>query len=55
MDLTLAYIEPGSGSLIIQAVIAGLIAAPFFLRTQIGAFVRRLRRTRSRSGPEPQR
>ncbi|HXU85596.1 MAG TPA: hypothetical protein VN773_07300 [Verrucomicrobiae bacterium] len=41
----LAYIDPGSGSLIIQAVIAGAIAAPIMLRNQIrrlGGTVRRL-------------
>jgi hypothetical protein len=41
----LAYIDPGSGSLIIQAVIAGLVAIPFFFRQQIGRFVRAVRRT----------
>jgi hypothetical protein len=41
----LAYIDPGSGSLIIQAVIAGLVAIPFFFRQQIGRFVRAVRRS----------
>jgi hypothetical protein len=40
----LAYIDPGSGSLIIQAVIATALAVPFFLREQIGRVVRNLRR-----------
>jgi hypothetical protein len=40
----LAYIDPGSGSLIIQAVIATALAVPFFLREQIGRFVRSIRR-----------
>ncbi len=44
MHLVVAYIDPGSGSLIIQALIAGLVAAPFVLRQQIARFVRRLRR-----------
>ncbi len=38
-----AYIDPGSGSLIIQAVIAGLVAIPIFFRTRIARFVRTLR------------
>jgi hypothetical protein len=38
-----AYIDPGSGSLAIQAVIAALVAAPFVLRSQIARVVRRLR------------
>ena len=44
MDYVLAYIDPGSGSLIIQAVIATLIAVPFFFRTQISRIVRTVRR-----------
>jgi hypothetical protein len=43
----LAYIDPGSGSLIIQAVIAAVVAIPFFFRTQI-ARVGRAIRPRSR-------
>ena len=30
-----AYIDPNSGSLLIQAVIAGLVALPFFFRKQV--------------------
>ena len=43
MDL-LAYIDPGSGSLIIQAVIASVVAIPFFFRQQIGRLLRTVRR-----------
>ena len=35
MDVVLAYIDPGSGSLVIQALIAGLVALPLFFRRQI--------------------
>lgn len=38
-DLLLAYIDPGSGSLIIQVVIATIVAIPIFFRTQIARFV----------------
>ena len=41
----LAYIDPGSGSLIIQAVIAGIVAIPFFFRQQIGRFIRTVRKS----------
>jgi hypothetical protein len=34
-DPILAYIDPGSGSLIIQVLIASLIAIPVFFRNQI--------------------
>ena len=34
----LAYIDPGSGSLIIQVAIASLIAIPVFFRNQIARF-----------------
>jgi hypothetical protein len=40
----LAYIDPGSGSLIIQALIAGAIAAPIMLRNQIRRAAGTLRR-----------
>jgi hypothetical protein len=43
MELILAYIDPGSGSLIIQAVIAGLVALPIFFRHQISRAVRAIR------------
>jgi hypothetical protein len=43
MHLELAYIDPGSGSLIIQAVIATVIAIPFFLRHHIARFMRLVR------------
>jgi hypothetical protein len=43
MHVVLAYIDPGSGSLAIQAVIAALVAAPFVLRHQISRLMNRLR------------
>lgn len=43
MELIPAYIDPGSGSLLIQAVIAGLVAIPIFFRHQIARLVRGLR------------
>ena len=39
----LAYIDPGSGSLLLQALVAGLLAIPFFFRRTIGGFVQRIR------------
>jgi hypothetical protein len=39
----LAYLDPGSGSLIVQAVVATLVAVPFFFREQIGRAVRKVR------------
>lgn len=45
----LAYIDPGTGSLIIQTVIAAAIAVPLFFRHQIGRFLKVVRR---RGGPE---
>jgi hypothetical protein len=40
-----AYIDPGAGSLLIQALIAGLLSIPFFFRTAIRSTLQRLRRT----------
>lgn len=39
-----AYIDPGSGSLVIQALIAALVGVPFFFRRQIGRLVSAFRR-----------
>ena len=39
MDFALAYLDPGSGSLIIQVIIASILAVPYFLRTQIARAV----------------
>lgn len=43
MEFVLAYIDPGSGSLIIQAIVAAVVAVPFFFRQQIGRVVRAVR------------
>ena len=42
-DLLLAYIDPGAGSLIVQALLAGVLAIPYFLRTHIRALMSRIR------------
>ena len=44
MHVPLAYIDPGSGSLIIQAVIAGAAGSVIMLRNQIRRFGGTLRR-----------
>jgi hypothetical protein len=38
-----AYIDPGSGSLIIQGAIASIVAVVVFFRTQIARIIPRLR------------
>ena len=43
MEFILAYIDPGSGSLLIQALIAGIVVAPIFFRRQISRIMHRLR------------
>ena len=39
----LLYIDPGAGSLVIQAIIAAVISVPFFFRNAIRNGMRRLR------------
>ncbi|HET6745481.1 MAG TPA: hypothetical protein VFH90_06480 [Candidatus Limnocylindria bacterium] len=39
----LAYIDPGSGSLLLQALLAAILSIPFFFRRTIGGAVQRLR------------
>jgi hypothetical protein len=41
--MNLLYIDPGAGSLVVQAVLAAALAIPFVLRTHIGRAVQRLR------------
>ncbi len=43
MEFVFAYIDPGSGSLIVQALIAGLVAIPVFFRHQIARVLRTVR------------
>ena len=39
----LAYIDPGSGSMLLQVLLAGVLAVPFFFRRAIGDGWRRMR------------
>jgi hypothetical protein len=48
----LAYIDPGAGSLFIQALVATILVVPFFMRTQIRRAIDRLR-GRPSSDPSP--
>jgi hypothetical protein len=45
----LLYIDPGAGSLIVQATIAALLSIPYFLRRQIARTLRTLGRSANRS------
>jgi hypothetical protein len=44
MHSVVLYIDPGSGSLVIQAVIAAIVAVPFFLRSRARSVIDRFRR-----------
>ena len=39
----LAYIDPGSGTLLLQVIVAGALAVPFFFRRVIGDAWHRIR------------
>jgi hypothetical protein len=43
----IGYLDPGAGSLVIQAILAAALAIPYFLRAQIGSAIRRVRARRS--------
>jgi hypothetical protein len=52
----LAYIDPGAGSLIVQAIIGTLVAVPYLLRRQLARVLRSLgggRWTTSGEAAEP--
>jgi hypothetical protein len=53
MELIFAYIDPGSGSLMIQALIAGMVALPIFFRHQISRLIRTVRRQDESSAEAP--
>jgi hypothetical protein len=44
MRLLFAYIDPGAGSLVIQAIIATVVSLPFFFRKTFRSAVDRFRR-----------
>ena len=48
--MVFAYIDPGAGSMIIQTIIAGALAVPFIMRTQISHALAKLRRNRDAEG-----
>jgi hypothetical protein len=50
--IPLAYIDPGSGSLIIQVLIASVVAAPIVLRNQLRRAGSAIRRALSASRAE---
>ena len=51
MRLVFAYIDPGAGSLVIQAIIAGLVSIPFFFRNAIRSTFGRFRRKPTDAAP----
>jgi len=50
-DWYVAYIDAGSGSLIIQGAIASVVAAAIFFRQKLTGLVARIRGNPSRSEP----
>ena len=42
-----AYIDPGSGGMLLQVILAGVLAVPFFFRNAIAGAIRRVRGERS--------
>ncbi|MBA2265256.1 MAG: hypothetical protein H0W17_02580 [Chloroflexi bacterium] len=45
----LAYIDPGSGSMLLQVILAGVLAVPFFFRRVISDGLHRIRGTRGKA------
>lgn len=45
--MLLAYIDPGSGTMLLQVILAGALAIPFFFRRVIADGVRRIRGQRA--------
>ena len=54
LSVILLYIDPGAGSMVIQAMLAAALAIPFFFRTHISRAVQRFRELRGhRDDTEP--
>ena len=53
--MIILYIDPGAGSMVIQAMLAGILAIPFFFRTQIARVVGRFRRLGSNPSEDDSR
>jgi hypothetical protein len=51
IDFAVGYLDPGSGSLLIQVIIASVLAVPYFLRTRIGRALDSLRGRNRQSRP----
>ena len=52
--MVLLYIDPGAGSMLIQVVLAGLLAIPFFFRSAVARAIARFRgNPRDRTNAEP--
>jgi hypothetical protein len=49
----IGYIDPGTGSLILQAILAALLSIPFVFRRTIGGFWHRLRGDAQTKEPAP--
>ena len=50
--MTLAYIDPGSGALLLQAIIAGAIGAGVYFRRAIAAIFKRKPENKPENMPE---
>jgi hypothetical protein len=50
--MPILYIDPGAGTMVIQALLAAVIAIPFFFRAQVSRAVQRLRELRGRGHEE---
>jgi hypothetical protein len=51
----LAYIDPGSGSMLLQVILAGLLAVPFFFRRTVADVWHRVRGNRHDVADAPKR
>lgn len=51
MTPPIAYIDPGSASLLLQALLAALLSVPFFFRRAIGGVWHKLRGAKAEEAP----
>lgn len=52
IHMTVGYIDPGSGAMLLQWLIASMMGAGFFLRGRIARLFRKLVKREPKAGPE---
>jgi hypothetical protein len=53
VESLLAYIDPGSGSYLVQVLVAGILGSGYFLKGYLGKFIGIFRKSKVKGGDGP--